>query len=100
MAELPHLEALHKKYNKKRFNALIVDIANLSDETKKVTEKNNYTMTILLNGNTLREKYIIPGTPITYLIDKKGKAIYRHIGYRQGDEKKMEKEIIDLLGLK
>jgi thiol-disulfide isomerase/thioredoxin/tetratricopeptide (TPR) repeat protein len=99
-AELPHLEALHKKYNKKGFSALIVDIANLSDETNKVAEKNNYTMTILLNGNILQEKYTIPGTPMTYLIDKRGKAIYRHIGYRQGDEKKMEKEIIDLLGIK
>jgi thiol-disulfide isomerase/thioredoxin len=100
VAEFPHLEALHKKYSEKGFNAVIVDIANLSSETRKLAEKNKPTMTILLDGNTLREKYIIPGTPMTYLIDKQGKAIYRHIGYSQGDEEKMEKEIIELLSIK
>jgi hypothetical protein len=77
-----------------------VDISNNTDGTKKVAQENKATMQVLLDGQKIMETYIIPGTPSTYLLCKKGKAYYRHIGYRQGDEKKMENEIKELLGIK
>lgn len=99
VAEFPHLEALHKKYNKKGFSAVVVDVSNKTDATKKFAQENNATMHVLLDGQKVMEKYIIPGTPATYILSNKGKAFYRHIGYSPGDEKKIEKEIRELLGL-
>jgi len=44
-----------------------------------------------------REKYKIPGTPVTIILDRKGRMIFKHVGYGPGLEKTFEEEIRLLL---
>jgi hypothetical protein len=44
-----------------------------------------------------REKYKIPGTPVTIILDRKGRMIFKHVGYGPGLEKTFEAEIRLLL---
>lgn len=79
---------------------LSVDISNNAEATKKFIEENKFKLPVLLDDQRVGgEKYGIQATPTIYFLNKKGKALYRQIGFVPGMEKQMEEKIIELLGL-
>ena len=50
------------------------------------------------NGKVGRELYKIRGTPTTLIINGDGKVVFRHVGYYEGMEEVLKKEIQDLIG--
>ena len=63
--------------------------------------KNKYTFPILLSGTSdfTRVNYGVSGTPTNLILDADAKMVFRHLGYGRGNEKTMEAEIRELLGL-
>jgi hypothetical protein len=41
--------------------------------------------------------YRMSAAPLTYLVGGKGKVVYRHVGFKEGDEKELEQQIERLL---
>ena len=50
------------------------------------------------DGNLVADKLQIFGFPTSYLVDRRGRIMYTHVGFDAGDEVKIEKEILKLLG--
>jgi hypothetical protein len=69
----------------------------MKEQTSKMVEDESLTMPVLLDSEGIsREKYGIYATPTTIIVDQAGSAIFRHIGYGEGQEVMFEREI-DLL---
>jgi hypothetical protein len=63
--------------------------------------KGKYTFPVLLSsGNDfVRTNYGVSGTPTNFILNADGRLVFRHLGYGPGNEKTMEVEIRELLGL-
>lgn len=74
-----------------------MDVSNQKSRTLKVIEKTEVTFPVLLDDKSVgRNLYKIRGTPTTYMIDKEGNVVFRHIGYYQGMETVLMKEVRNL----
>jgi hypothetical protein len=98
---LPHLDALNTKYAASGIQVLVIDVTGRKDLTQKVVTEASYKAPVLLDDKGFsRKEYKIMATPTTCIVDRSGKAIFRHVGYAPGMEAMMEKEIDMLLARK
>jgi hypothetical protein len=63
-------------------------------------EEKGFTFQILeteMDNDVVSDVYRIEGNPSTYVIDREGRILSYHLGFQEGDELELEKEITDLL---
>lgn len=91
---LPILNEIRGKFKSKGFEVVAVNVdENLADALKFLS-KYPVDYPILLDPNgSMPGVYQIKGMPTAYLIDDKGKIIYKHVGFKKKDRKKIEKLI-------
>lgn len=100
--ELPQLQKLWEKYRDRGFEVVAVaNQYNLEGQLKFINE-NNLSITFLNDKKEFADQiesklYPNPGHPASYIIGRDGKIYNYHIGFELGDEKKLEKEILELL---
>lgn len=79
-------------------SVVIIDVRNSEDPTRKVMEEESVTATVLLDDKQLSSEFFeIIGTPTTLLVDARGRAVFRHIGYADHMQEMMSAEIEALL---
>ena len=77
---------------------ILIDVRNMKEQTGTMAEDESLTMPILLDSESVsRELYGIYATPTTIIVDQAGRAIFKHIGYGEGQEVMLEAEIELLL---
>jgi len=98
--EMKKVKKLYKKYSEKgvQFLAISVDDPKTVGRVKSFVKSHHYPFKILLDTNNEVLK-LLQGTvpPYTVVLNKKGEIVYTHVGYRKGDEKKLEEQIKMLL---
>jgi hypothetical protein len=81
----------------------MVAINTVPDQDKQLGEwrkKGGYTFPVLLSEKDFaRTNYGVLGAPTNLLLDSDHRTVFRHLGYGEGGEKRMEAEIRELLGL-
>ena len=68
----------------------------IPDEQRLIADwrtNHGYTATILLGNRSVAEDYDLRMTPTHVLLDAKGKILWKHAGYKPGDEKEIERRI-------
>lgn len=90
MRERPALEALHKKYSDRGLS--VVSIA-MDRKGKAAVEpflkKHGASFTVLLDPDLkVSGMFSIRGTPTNFLVNRKGEAIGRAVGFRDWSSKK------------
>jgi thioredoxin-related protein len=68
----------------------------IPDEQKLIANwrtSHGYTATILLGSRSVAEDYDLRMTPTHVLLDAKGKVLWKHAGYKPGDEKEIDRRI-------
>jgi thioredoxin-related protein len=68
----------------------------LPDEQRLIADwraSHGYTATILLGSRSVAEDYDLRMTPTHVLLDAKGKVLWKHAGYKPGDEKDIERQV-------
>ncbi len=97
LKELPHLDALAAEYA----GELTVLSVN-ADSPRSVHKVPSYVATkgydnltvVLDTSGDVQRKMQVPGTlPFLVLLDAQGHEIYRHVGYREGDEAELHEAI-------
>ena len=95
-----HLDEFGRKYREQGLNVLAInlDTERSRSKVRSYIYSKGYEFFVALdpaqetfrrlNGNTM---------PYTLLIDGKGNIVYKHTGYVPGDERVLEKQIVDLL---
>jgi hypothetical protein len=95
---LPHLKAFSDKYDPDQVAVILVDVRNLKELTQKMAADSSLTMPVLLDGDDVSgDMYGVYATPTTFIVDQAGRAIFKHIGYGEGQEVMLEAEIELLL---
>lgn len=96
--------ALQRAYDAYQARGLSMVWINVLREEERLIErwqaKHGYTVPVLV-GATLRrvqEDYGVSMTPTHYLLDAQGTVVWKHAGYRPGDEKTLEQQIRNVLG--
>jgi peroxiredoxin len=98
---MPVLKNFQKKYGNQ---GLVVVGVNVDDEAKSgiaFAEKNKVDFKLLFDeGKKLIKEAGVSTMPSSFMVDSKGKIVYIHKGFRMGDDKVYEKEILAHLGKK
>ena len=98
--EMKELDKLHLKYEKQGFDVVSINIDNTRNmsKVKSYVNSQKYAFTVLSDPRAeLFRKMGGKVMPFVIIADSVGEIINRHVGYKPGDEKELEKEILHLL---
>lgn len=99
--ELPRLQRLYEKYRGKGFEIIAVEALRMEKQAKKFIAENNLTYHFVQDNEgdqaVARKVYKVQAFPTSFLVDRSGRVMYYHLGFSEGDEKQLEKEILSLL---
>ncbi len=101
MAELPALQALHEKYGESgvRFVLVSIDDAKDAAKVKPIVKEQKIGFPVLLDTQTKVVSLYNPKkvVPFTIVIGKDGNVASEHMGFKQGDDARLDEEIAKLL---
>jgi peroxiredoxin len=99
--ELPLLEEMWKRHRERGFElvSICVDPADTENEVRQMVRRYRYGFPVLMDQETEVANRFNPtmDLPFSLLIDKHGKIVFVHQGYRIGDEVTVEKKIQELI---
>jgi peroxiredoxin len=99
--ELPRLEPLYQKYRNRGLSIIAIERTGNRKGAEKFITDNNLTYSFLENGEgdqeVVRSLFGVSSFPTTFLADENGKILFAHLDFEEGDENKIEKEILTLL---
>ncbi len=96
--EFPRLVELHDKYEELGVQFVSIDTGTGGSETESFLEENNARHILLRdNDDEVSDAYRVFAIPVTILIDEKGRAVFRHLGYTDDIGDRIDKEIEKLV---
>ena len=78
-ALMPHLQNVYDAAGKDKLDVYAIDIKEDGDPVKTLRER-KLTFTLILDGDAIADQYAVKGTPGLFLVDTRGKIIYRRVG--------------------
>ncbi|MFN8177260.1 MAG: TlpA disulfide reductase family protein [bacterium] len=100
--ELPYLQRILDQYGKRGVQvcAVTIDSPKSQSQVKKFVDTRNYTFRVLMDGDQevfhkLQGKGSIP---YVVVLDSQGFMRFQHTGYVPGNEKEIERVVVELLG--
>ncbi len=78
---------------------IAVDVSNDVQRTRQFYDENGFSIPAAFDpGQEISARaYGVIATPTNYLLDKRGRIVWRHYGYKRGDEADVRREIRELL---
>ena len=101
--EMKHLSALNTKYKDNNFQVVSInmDTPRSISKVKSYVKSQKFSFDVLSDPKSaVFRKLGGKVMPYVIMVNSDGEIVKRHIGYNPGDEIELEKEIIELLGLK
>ena len=99
--ELPRLEKIWQKYRDKGLVVVAIERSRDRDRAQKLIAEKGLTFMLLENGEgdaeVIRRVFNVGTFPTSFLIDRNGRVMFAHVGFREGDEERLEEEILTLL---
>lgn len=99
--ELPRVEELYRKYRDRGFAVVAVEALRDTERARKFIADKQLTFAFLENGTADAEVvarlYGVGGFPTSFLLDREGRIMFSHLGFEEGDERKLEADILELL---
>ena len=79
--ELPSLDKFKREYEEKGVQVLLINMSEKSPIVASFMKENDYSSRVLLDSEgQVAKKYDVFGIPVSYLIDKEGRVVYRLSG--------------------
>lgn len=97
---LPEVQRFHEKYAEKGLQVVTISTDNAKSKGKVIpfVKGARYSFEVLLDTDQqVRKLFGGSVIPLSVLIDTDGEIVYHHIGYKPGDEKLLEAEIVKTL---
>jgi cytochrome c biogenesis protein CcmG, thiol:disulfide interchange protein DsbE len=97
--ELPVLERLYKKYKDRGLVVVGVSVDEDLGNLKALLKDIPVSFSVVHDADhKVAGRYKPPRMPSSYVADRNGVVRHVHGGFREGDEKKLEAEVVALLG--
>lgn len=96
------LDIYHQKYAEQGLTVLSInqDTPKSLSKVKSIVRSRKFSFPVALDPNKqIKEKLNARLLPTTILVNQKGEIVWRHQGYMPGDEKEIEHQIRQVLGL-
>ncbi|HXX67919.1 MAG TPA: TlpA disulfide reductase family protein [Polyangiaceae bacterium] len=96
----PKLEGLRARYAERGLRVLGISEDEADDKAKIPSFAATYGAKFAIawdEDKSIARMYKPETMPSTFVIDRKGIVRYEHVGYHDGDERELEKEVKDLL---
>lgn len=100
IAELDALMPVYDSLKDRGMQIIALSVDKPADEArvKAFVKSKKWPYICLLDGqNEVKNAYGIIIKPTAYLINMKGQIVFTHIGYKKGDEKEIEAEVLKWL---
>lgn len=92
--EFPHLQKIYARYGGDDFTIFSVETTNRPELSKEFVQEFGATFPVVVDtARAAREAYELIGVPSSFVIDREGRYIFRHLGFSEGDEVMIEDEI-------
>jgi peroxiredoxin len=94
------VEKLYRKYRDRGFTVVAVEAARDTERALKVINENGLSFHLLETeeeNDVVDDVFDVRGFPTVFMIDREGRIIYCHLGFEEGDEEMLEREILELL---
>lgn len=99
--ELPRLEEIWQKHRDKGLVVVAVERNRDTERARTLIADKKLTFPLLENGEgdqeVVRKVFNVGTFPTSFLIDRRGRVVFAHVGYRAGDDAKIERELLLLL---
>lgn len=96
--EIPHLIVLQEQYKSKDVKILLIDVGEEPEKVKEFVKANGVTLPVLMDRYSLvSKKYGAKTLPTLVVIGKDGNVKAIRSGYTDGDEKKLDEILKELL---
>ncbi len=96
----PKLEDLNAKYSARGLHIVGISEDEPDDKDKIAAFASTYGAKFTIawdEDKSIARRYKPETMPSTFLVDRRGVVRYAHVGYRDGDDREIEKEVMDLL---
>lgn len=100
LEEMPHIQALHDKYKDRGLTVVAIseDSPRSQSRVKSFVKNKKYSFLVLRDPNgELTRKFKTRLIPFTAILDSEGQIVHSRTGYRKGQEKELEKIVLELL---
>jgi peroxiredoxin len=78
---LPSLDKFKREYEEKGVQVLLINMSEKLPIVASFMKENNYSSRVLLDlDGKVAKKYDVFGIPVSYLIDKEGRIVYKLSG--------------------
>jgi len=93
------MNKMQSLYGEEKFSIIAINLDESHDAAKAFLEKIPASFEIAYDplGRTA-EAYQLKVMPSSFLINRKGELVYRHLGFNNGDKDELEKQIKQQLG--
>jgi len=80
-------------------SVIAIDVSNDVERTRQFYDDNGFAIPAAFDpGQEISARaYGVIATPTNYLLDQQGRIVWRHYGYKRGDEADVRREIADVL---
>ncbi len=95
---MPSIERLRQKYQGKSLKILMINTGEDAGQIGTFIRRNNYSFSVLVdNEGAVSQKFSVFGIPAAFIIDKQGRAVFRSLGYRNWNTKKMHEALDSII---
>ena len=96
---MPALEKLYREFSVDGFHVLAINVDAVREDAIDFLKDFPVSYSVLADPEgRVSQLYNVMGMPSGYLINRKGKIVHSHIGFRRGDEEGLRKMIRNELG--
>ena len=98
--ELPRLETLWQKYRDKGLSVVAIEATQDRDRAVSFIDKNQLTYHLLeaeAPKQVVKDQFGIKWFPTLFVVDREGRVLFCHVGFRPGDEIGLETQILALM---
>jgi len=90
---VPELIALHEKYKAQGFEVIGISMDHSVTDARNFVKDKIIPYTVLMTDSKVEKQYGVINIPVTFLIDRSGKVVKKHLGFAPGVGEQIEKEI-------
>ncbi len=95
---MPALEKLYEEFASEGFHVVAINVDEIREDALDFLEDFPVSYSILADPEgTISQLYNVVGMPSGYLINRQGKIMHSHIGFRRGDEEVLRRMIRSVL---